>query len=844
MILKTETEVSYLDFLRQDLLSRRKVYLLSQDAHSLMPADPIQSEAMLEEVSLEMMRLGFTMSPELINHFTSLSLGQFCMEAKSLISSLEDLKGDKNNFMTLHADFPKHGSSIAYQAKRVVSIINSLLAGERFALLSNDLRTIKLSCGCAFHPSMFDINKFSACPVCQTQVSEIGGSIEGKKQGTVDFAKNKNIVSLVEIGIAQESDAMVVCSNLLSAPTSITESDIELISRMVEYYKEQVICGIPASIPQKEQLCLIMGLLQKHVPERAGYLISNFKTATDALRLAVYLSGGDVSLVQTKGFRFKLTRSQRALVLFIFNGLKCNLALEDMMRRRGMFLRLGKYLHVGSEQKRYQNAAKIFYEIRNNHREIETFNRKKERLLSAIQDVKQQEKGFTPRTVDIVDYQDTSGLATIGDTISRSLHEQLKGLAKQLNVKITLPDSAGKLHQETKSESFAQLVALLATRPGEFSRWLDLILRQSSVLTKDSVELVLHHLSTDVLPKIKFAELLKLNAYFTTRDQKSGFRSFTPKGKVAKIQFIDGDNRNVIAADVIGRVSAALYTEVHNRLENKERLGSVYISPELKNIVLPLSMRSSSSAMTVYPRGSRVPVSSECGIARMYMYWKGCVDFDLSAVALDENWSSIASSSYCDYEDQKWAKFSGDIRNAPKGAAECIDIDIDVAREMGVRYVVMFVNIFTSGMFEDYNAFAGVMESKDDLVGEKFEPSAAINRLDLVGDAKGSVPLVFDIEKMEYIATDISISGMGDHDNSYTERSKLVQVTRAIEQEIRVKPTMFDLAIAHAVARADKIALSESDLLNEDGEPVEFDFKFDKDFALKLDDVMANWLAD
>jgi len=103
-----------------------------------------------------------------------------------------------------------------------------------------------------------------------------------------------------------------------------------------------------------------------------GFRNNFLKTATDVLRLAVGLSGGDISLSSNTKFR-NFKRSERRYLLNELNKIKN--PLEDMKRYRGMWLRLGEHLHPSEKRmERYLNAKKYFDVLRNNEKGIATFN--------------------------------------------------------------------------------------------------------------------------------------------------------------------------------------------------------------------------------------------------------------------------------------------------------------------------------------------------------------------------------------------------------------------------------------------------------------------------------------
>ncbi|HHF0555162.1 TerD family protein [Vibrio parahaemolyticus] len=836
--------------LQSIMLSKRSAYFLKSESSSNPVSAEIAKE-IFDEIDTEMLRLGYVMSAQLKLALKQLSEESLLEEAKSLIYALSEAKGDLNNFVTLHANFPYTAQDRSYHDNRAGVIFSHVFG---FKAKPTSIQ-VKLPCGCSFDDQLFDLSMFNACPVCQHQVAGLSDNVEGERQGTVEFSLNDNIVKLSNVGLASKDDLFDVFGNLLASSTSITAFDKEFVKQVIIAFKEEALEHVPGSMAHKEQLCFLTGVISEHLPDAIGIMRSKFKTYTDVLRLAAYLSGFDVSLEACKKIKFKLSRKQRKLIMTLLDR---NMLMEDMIRRRGLFLALGRYLHVGSEATKYPHAAHAFNVLRNDHKSIKTFNSKKEALLMDAMGVQQTPKGTIPKKDVEIHLHNTSLKVTIGDAVG---DKTLKTLLAMCSEKHESDKSSEKLATDLKErgEAFTGLVSLLSSRPGEFARNIDLMLRIGDSLGDDYTEIVINALEKSVVHELKISQLFQLRTYFNSRVVNEGYRYFIPKGNRAKLFYLEEDKRDSLSQSNANKVSLCLLAEINKRLSQKESLGTVYIDPALKNIVLPLSMRSMASSLSLYPRGSRIPLEKDADILRMFMYWKGEVDFDLSAKALDESWNTMKdigywtywncepADTYSDWNQDEWARFSGDIQDAPLGAAECIDINIKKCSDMGIRYVVMFVNIFSGGKFEDYNAFVGVMERKDAKVGELFEPSSVSQKLDLVGESKGCVPLILDVLDMSYFVCDMDSSTRADGLNSSTESKKMINIAKSTEAMSRTNPTMYDLALANAVARGQRVTLVDKpieEIVNDEVVKHEIDFRFDMDFAMQLDTVMGKWLVD
>ena len=111
-------------------------------------------------------------------------------------------------------------------------------------------------------------------------------------------------------------------------------------------------------------------------------------------------------------------------------------------------------------------------------------------------------------------------------------------------------------------------------------------------------------------------------------------------------------------------------------------LGKCYLDPRLKDYLVPFSQRSASKSLRTLVRGSRLPLP-DCATLRFFVWWKNGrsrVDIDLSAAMYDTDYRHIDTLAYYNLKNFG-AHHSGDIVNAPKGAAEFIDINLSRCRK-------------------------------------------------------------------------------------------------------------------------------------------------------------------
>lgn len=152
-------------------------------------------------------------------------------------------------------------------------------------------------------------------------------------------------------------------TQIAAANASLSEEDRADLEFFVRTRGDAIVARMPERVPQKETAAFLAGLLLEHASRDAALdaLSGLCRTATDVLRLAVALSGGDLSLAAPTRFRV-FSRPERALLLGLLE--RVAHPLEDMARHRGAWVRLGERLHPGEKAARYPTAAAAFAALR------------------------------------------------------------------------------------------------------------------------------------------------------------------------------------------------------------------------------------------------------------------------------------------------------------------------------------------------------------------------------------------------------------------------------------------------------------------------------------------------
>ncbi|MCU1772265.1 TerD family protein [Pseudomonas sp. 13B_3.2_Bac1] len=536
---------------------------------------------------------------------------------------------------------------------------------------------------------------------------------------------------VIEPGSVHEFESLL--EPLVSSRTSLSEEETADVVWFVREYKSDVFRLLPESIPFREIRAQVGGALILHVAGDArvdAFLERNVETATDVLRLAVALSGGDVSLT-TATTRFKaMKRSMRRLLLRLLDSIPN--ATEDVMRHAERWKRLAEVLHPGDYADKYPRA------------------------LDAITAARRDEAP-----------------ATFGSRVETLLAQR----------------------------DIATLTPLLQSRPGEFARRLDVSLRRAtnpeSVL--DAFEAVATQVSSPVLLQL----LAQVRA-----PRPLSLRAFTPKGAFAKVYGIK-DHREPLTAEVLARAARICENALVTRFASLPPLGRCFIDPALREYKVPLAQRASSKSLRTLVRGSRLPMP-DARFIRLFLWWKngtGRTDIDLSAAFFDADFVFKQTVAYYNLKDFGGCH-SGDITDAPDGASEFIDLDVDALVDRGIRYVVTSINSYTTQPYCDLpECFAGWMARTDTASGEIFEPRTVFDRVDIASDTIICLPFVMDLQERRTIWADLGLTSSPRWNNVGNNLSGVSLMLRALVHTPRPDlATLFDL---HVRARGERVASPE-----------------------------------
>lgn len=253
------------------------------------------------------------------------------------------------------------------------------------------------------------------------------------------------------------------------------------------------------------------------------------------------------------------------------------------------------------------------------------------------------------------------------------------------------------------------------------------------------LQLLFHYYSeADLLRTFKFVKYNKMRKHTETPEETQSRKSLLA-------------NRDRSAA------ASAIREILEKNLKGK--LGRIYISPEMKNIALPLQEGASQGGFGTLTKGSRIPLP-EGKKVRAFTYWEKVNDIDLSVFGLDKNqkqtefsWRTMA------FNQSEAITFSGDQTSGFNGGSEYFDIDLEEFKKLkpDIRYLIFCNNIFTNSVnFNQCICRAGYMFRDIKDSGEIFEPKTVKSSYTIDCASRFAYLFGLDLTKNEFVWLNIA----------------------------------------------------------------------------------------
>ncbi len=312
----------------------------------------------------EFANLGYRVTnPELLD---SASDALF-LDYKAYADTLKDMRGGDVDYVPLFVGFPdKVPDDDQYFSERVLGYV-----GNAFHLFEDSDGT-RLESGVVVPAWLFDLEQFGADPITQFQSK----SLWDKAKDRISRRKSDAHTEWIDLELVWADDVPTRLGewlkNCLYAKSSIKAELHDDIRSVLKFSgTDQLDLD---QVELKENRALLSQI--SWASGNDDTLTALAKTPTDVLRLFAALTESDISLAAPIKFP-RMNRRQRRLILGILE--RSDSLAEDLVRYKGLWREIGRFLHPGEYAKAYPKTANAFDNLRNGT--IQTFDGRTEKLM-------------------------------------------------------------------------------------------------------------------------------------------------------------------------------------------------------------------------------------------------------------------------------------------------------------------------------------------------------------------------------------------------------------------------------------------------------------------------------
>jgi hypothetical protein len=399
-----------------------------------------------------------------------------------------------------------------------------------------------------------------------------------------------------------------------------------------------------------------------------------------------------------------------------------------------------------------------------------------------------------------------------------------------------------KLYEGKLGKSFIHIVDGLLANKTTFFEGIELLSMQPTVFTRNILRIckIFFSMGDDFVKDNKAEFLKQCREVFSKSSKKSlialsnriiniqssDFQIYSIRGLNGKMYVKENPYKdmakNIFFISLLNNVIIEIFMslkKIYRDDEIKEEIQSVYIDHELLDYTIPMYTMSESKSLYVTPRWSRIQIKKEQkdSIIRAFIHWKGSyVDVDLNASLWDKNGNNLAHCSFCSLGGIEGVTHSGDVRTAPDGATEFIDINSEAVKKKyeDARYIVISVNSYSGEPMKDIDECFGGFEVRDKkYVGEDYTLYSGANASNILyfeNNGTTVIPFIIDLIEEKVISADINGQSVHIEGNVESDSDSIGWLIKGINSK-KLFTSIYELVLIYYAEKGIRIVEHSED---------------------------------
>lgn len=840
-------------------MDRLASVLLVRAGQLHLPSGHAQADGFVDHLEVDLAERGWLVDPTARDALSRLPSQTRTAWSDWLLATIDADSGADRPHVPLFRRFPDTtpANTDALYVDRVLTLL--FQEPEQPCVLCGRTGTVHAvsPCGHLVCRSCWDGADYSACPVCHRRLDADDPFLQPRSSRWRPPLgmplRMRRIVGRAD----QMADAVALRDAMIARPTPLSGSDRGDLSVLLEATTAPgELDWLPEQVPSRETLAVVLAAAcARDLKAALPTAEARWTTATDVARTLWVLSGNEPGLVLperpsqdqrhvTQRLRpadeprvviekprvGPIPRPLRRAALAALGRLDLRLVVEDVLRHRTVWKRLGERLHPFEDAARHPAAAVAFAVLRGSwHQDDSAVGRAIVAAGAAghvrvVQDgprVQARARTFAAAVEHLL-RDGAAGRATaLLSTRPGELLRRLDQLAR-LSTRDELPNLA---EQAGKAAATAAPLVALSALAAVHGR--DKPPPAAAVPVTTATATTATAASSASQPGFVRRLLNRVGGSSPAAPTRRGRvdariagqprRVFFPRGNVLRAWSV-ADVRQLLPDGTPELLQQELWNALLRRAEALPHFDVAVLDAALAQHPVPTRARTASPSSRTLLRGARVPLP-DGDTLRLFLHWTQPdagtrVDLDLSALFLDAAWQYVG---HCDYTRLRWhrgAVHSGDLTSAPppEGATEFLDLDLPELRAKYVAHVVPIVFSYNDVPFDRLrDAIAGFMlpEANDAL----FDAARVAQRFDLVGDARVLVPAVVHLQDRTLRWADLNVSSTGYGHAVQRYSTTLGHAAEDLELAFGTgrRANMLQLAALHAAGRARQVWLRYPD---------------------------------